>query len=70
MKIYGTAFKQGFVCVNSEISHDALLSQLHNLDHHSALYVLHSLTPLARYEEHRVLELLQATGNTYTHTHT
>ncbi|KAG7334503.1 hypothetical protein KOW79_002910 [Hemibagrus wyckioides] len=47
---------------NLEISHEALLSQLHNLDHHSALYVLHSLTPLAKYEEHRVLELLQAAG--------
>ncbi|XP_060781171.1 zinc finger FYVE domain-containing protein 26 isoform X2 [Neoarius graeffei] len=48
---------------NHEISHEALLSQLHNLDHHSALYVLHSLTPLAKYEEHRVLELLQAAGD-------
>ncbi|XP_016388523.1 zinc finger FYVE domain-containing protein 26-like isoform X1 [Sinocyclocheilus rhinocerous] len=45
------------------ISHDALLSHLHMLDHHSALYVLHSLTPLAKYEEHRVLELLQRTGD-------
>ncbi|KAB5582167.1 hypothetical protein PHYPO_G00184050 [Pangasianodon hypophthalmus] len=34
---------------NLEISHEALLSQLHNLDHHSALYVLHSLIPLAKY---------------------
>uniref|UniRef100_A0AAR2J1K8 Zinc finger FYVE domain-containing protein 26 n=1 Tax=Pygocentrus nattereri TaxID=42514 RepID=A0AAR2J1K8_PYGNA len=42
------------------VSHEALLSQLHALDHHSALYVLHSLTPLAKYEERRVLELLQA----------
>ncbi|XP_053088354.1 zinc finger FYVE domain-containing protein 26 isoform X1 [Pangasianodon hypophthalmus] len=48
---------------NLEISHEALLSQLHNLDHHSALYVLHSLIPLAKYEEHRVLELLQAAGD-------
>ncbi|XP_026134074.1 zinc finger FYVE domain-containing protein 26-like [Carassius auratus] len=47
---------------NPGISHDALLSHLHMLDHHSALYVLHSLTPLAKYEEHRVLELLQRTG--------
>lgn len=44
------------------ISHDALLSHLHMLDHHSALYVLHCLTPLAKYEEHKVLELLQRTG--------
>uniref|UniRef100_A0A671QY10 Zinc finger FYVE domain-containing protein 26 n=1 Tax=Sinocyclocheilus anshuiensis TaxID=1608454 RepID=A0A671QY10_9TELE len=44
------------------ISYDALLNHLHMLDHHSALYVLHSLTPLAKYEEHRVLELLQRTG--------
>uniref|UniRef100_A0A671QY22 Zinc finger FYVE domain-containing protein 26 n=1 Tax=Sinocyclocheilus anshuiensis TaxID=1608454 RepID=A0A671QY22_9TELE len=43
------------------ISYDALLNHLHMLDHHSALYVLHSLTPLAKYEEHRVLELLQRT---------
>ncbi|KTG45236.1 hypothetical protein cypCar_00014961 [Cyprinus carpio] len=48
---------------NRGISHDALLSHLHMLDHHSALYVLHSLTPLAKYEEHRVLELLQRTGD-------
>ncbi|KAF7710798.1 hypothetical protein HF521_009670 [Silurus meridionalis] len=48
---------------NSEISHEALLSQLHNLDQHSALYVLHSLTSLAKYEEHRVLKLLQAAGD-------
>ncbi|XP_059373273.1 zinc finger FYVE domain-containing protein 26-like isoform X2 [Carassius carassius] len=48
---------------NPGISHDALLSHLHMLDHHSALYVLHSLTPLAKYEEHRVLELLQRTGD-------
>ncbi|XP_053476228.1 zinc finger FYVE domain-containing protein 26 isoform X4 [Ictalurus furcatus] len=48
---------------NLEISHEALLSQLHSLDHHSALYVLHSLTPLAKYDEQRVLELLHATGD-------
>ncbi|XP_042593060.1 zinc finger FYVE domain-containing protein 26-like isoform X4 [Cyprinus carpio] len=48
---------------NPGISHDALLSHLHMLDHHSALYVLHSLTPLTKYEEHRVLELLQRTGD-------
>ncbi|XP_055026367.2 zinc finger FYVE domain-containing protein 26 isoform X2 [Misgurnus anguillicaudatus] len=48
---------------NPGISHDTLQSQLHMLDHHSALYVLHSLTPLAKYEEHKVLELLQRTGD-------
>ncbi|XP_051504260.1 zinc finger FYVE domain-containing protein 26 isoform X2 [Myxocyprinus asiaticus] len=48
---------------NLGISHNALLSQLHMLDHHSALYVLHCLTPLAKYEECRVLELLQRTGD-------
>ncbi|XP_051507535.1 zinc finger FYVE domain-containing protein 26-like isoform X2 [Myxocyprinus asiaticus] len=48
---------------NPDISHDALMSQLHMLDHHSALYVLHCLTPLAKYEERRVLELLQRTGD-------
>ncbi|XP_048061313.1 zinc finger FYVE domain-containing protein 26 isoform X2 [Megalobrama amblycephala] len=48
---------------NPGISHDALLSHLHMLDHHSALYVLHCLTPLAKYEEHKVLELLQRTGD-------
>lgn len=36
-----------------------MLSQLHSLDTRSALHVLLSLTPLARYEERRVLELLQ-----------
>nr|AHH02828.1 zinc finger FYVE domain-containing protein 26 [Danio rerio] len=48
---------------NPGISHDALLSHLHMLDHHSALYVLHCLTPLAKFEEHKVLELLQRTGD-------
>lgn len=48
--------------LNRGVSHEALLTQLHALDHHSALYVLHSLTPLAKYEERRVLELLQAAG--------
>lgn len=46
---------------NPGIAHDALLSQLHMLDHHSALYVLHCLTPLAKYDEYKVLELLQRT---------
>ncbi|XP_030626827.1 zinc finger FYVE domain-containing protein 26 [Chanos chanos] len=44
---------------NPGISQEALLSQLHTVDHHSALYILHSLTPLAQYEERRVVELLQ-----------
>ncbi|XP_062851780.1 zinc finger FYVE domain-containing protein 26 [Trichomycterus rosablanca] len=48
---------------NLEISHEALLSQLHTLDQHSALYVLHSLTPITKYDELKVLELLQATGD-------
>ncbi|XP_072533407.1 zinc finger FYVE domain-containing protein 26 isoform X2 [Salminus brasiliensis] len=48
---------------NPGISHEALKSQLHSLDHHSALYVLHSLTPLVKCEERRVLELLQAAGD-------
>ncbi|XP_062324940.1 zinc finger FYVE domain-containing protein 26 isoform X2 [Osmerus eperlanus] len=43
------------------IPQEAVLSQLHSLDTHSALHVLLSLTPLARYEERRVLELLQPT---------
>lgn len=38
---------------------EALLSQLHTLDNHSALYILHSLTPLAQFEERRILELFQ-----------
>uniref|UniRef100_A0A672JJE5 Zinc finger FYVE domain-containing protein 26 n=1 Tax=Salarias fasciatus TaxID=181472 RepID=A0A672JJE5_SALFA len=37
---------------NPGISTDALLAQLHGLDNHSALYILHSLTPLAQFEEH------------------
>ncbi|KAM6961331.1 zinc finger FYVE domain-containing protein 26-like [Aplochiton taeniatus] len=41
------------------ISVEALVAQLHTLDNHSALYVLHSLTPLAQFDEHRVLNLLQ-----------
>ncbi|KAK0146992.1 Zinc finger FYVE domain-containing protein 26 [Merluccius polli] len=42
-----------------EVSMEALVSQLHTLDHHSALYLLHTLTPLARFQETRVLTLLQ-----------
>lgn len=38
---------------------EALLAQLHTLDTHSALYILHSLTPLAQFEECRILELLE-----------
>uniref|UniRef100_A0A4W5RLT5 Uncharacterized protein n=1 Tax=Hucho hucho TaxID=62062 RepID=A0A4W5RLT5_9TELE len=47
-------------CVESNpgIPKEALLGQLHTLDSHSALYVLHSLTPLAQNEEHMVLDLL------------
>ncbi|KAM6912964.1 zinc finger FYVE domain-containing protein 26 [Xenentodon cancila] len=44
---------------NPGISTEALLSQLHSLDSHSALYVLHSLTPLAQFEERRILNVLQ-----------
>uniref|UniRef100_A0A667YLE1 Zinc finger FYVE domain-containing protein 26 n=1 Tax=Myripristis murdjan TaxID=586833 RepID=A0A667YLE1_9TELE len=44
---------------NPGISMEALLAQLHTLDNHSALYILHSLTPLAQFEERRVLDLLQ-----------
>lgn len=42
---------------------DALLAQLHTLDNHSALYILHSLTPLAQFEEHKILALLQQLPN-------
>lgn len=38
---------------------EALLAQLHTLDTHSALYILHSLTPLAQFEECKILELLE-----------
>nr|XP_040055611.1 zinc finger FYVE domain-containing protein 26 isoform X1 [Gasterosteus aculeatus aculeatus] len=48
---------------NPEISMDALLAQLHTLDNHSALYILHSLTPLAQFEEHKILALLQQLPN-------
>ncbi|XP_047467428.1 zinc finger FYVE domain-containing protein 26 isoform X2 [Mugil cephalus] len=48
---------------NPGISMEALLAQLHTLDNHSALYVLHSLTPLAQFEERRILDLLQQLPN-------
>lgn len=48
---------------NPGISMEALLAQLHTLDHHSALYILHSLTPLAQLEERRILDLLQQLPN-------
>lgn len=44
---------------NPGISTDALLAQLHSLDNHSALYILHSLTPLAQFEERTICDLLQ-----------
>ncbi|XP_034015732.1 zinc finger FYVE domain-containing protein 26 [Thalassophryne amazonica] len=44
---------------NPRISREALLAQLHTLDNHSALYVLHSLTPLAQFEERKIQNLLQ-----------
>uniref|UniRef100_A0A8C5G0J9 Zinc finger FYVE domain-containing protein 26 n=1 Tax=Gouania willdenowi TaxID=441366 RepID=A0A8C5G0J9_GOUWI len=45
------------------VSMEALLAQLLTLDNHTALYMLHSLTPLAQFEESRVLELLQKVPN-------
>uniref|UniRef100_A0A673BY90 Zinc finger FYVE domain-containing protein 26 n=1 Tax=Sphaeramia orbicularis TaxID=375764 RepID=A0A673BY90_9TELE len=48
---------------NPDISTEALLAQLHSLDNHSALYILHSLTPLAQFEEHKILNLLQQLPN-------
>ncbi|XP_039642804.1 zinc finger FYVE domain-containing protein 26 isoform X3 [Perca fluviatilis] len=48
---------------NPGISMEALLAQLHTLDNHSALYILHSLTPLARFEERKILDLLQQLPN-------
>ncbi|CAL9686821.1 unnamed protein product [Knipowitschia caucasica] len=44
---------------NPAIPPEALLAQLHTLDTHSALYILHSLTPLAQFEEHKILDLLK-----------
>ncbi|MED6236556.1 hypothetical protein ATANTOWER_010927, partial [Ataeniobius toweri] len=48
---------------NPGISMEALQAQLQTLDSHSALYILHSLTPLAEYEERRILDLLQQLPN-------
>lgn len=42
---------------------EALLAQLHTLDNHSALYILHSLTPLAQFEERKIQDLLQQLPN-------
>lgn len=42
---------------------EALLAQLHTLDSHSALFILHSLTPLAQFEERKILQLLQRLPN-------
>ena len=42
---------------------EALLTQLHTLDNHSALYILHTLTPLPQFEERRILDLLQQLPN-------
>ncbi|KAM6969170.1 zinc finger FYVE domain-containing protein 26 [Tautogolabrus adspersus] len=52
-------------CKNNSpgISTEALLAQLYTLDSHSALYVLHSLTPLAQFEERKILDLLQHLPN-------
>ncbi|XP_037550751.1 zinc finger FYVE domain-containing protein 26 [Nematolebias whitei] len=44
---------------NPGLSTKVLLAQLQTLGSHSALYLLHTLTPLTRYEEHRILDLLQ-----------
>ncbi|KAG7466132.1 hypothetical protein MATL_G00161540 [Megalops atlanticus] len=43
---------------NPGISNEALLGQLHTLDSHSALFILHCLTPLAQLEERKVLGML------------
>ncbi|XP_039992767.1 zinc finger FYVE domain-containing protein 26 isoform X2 [Xiphias gladius] len=48
---------------NPGISMEALLTQLHTLDNHSALYILHSLTALPQFEERRILDLLQQLPN-------
>uniref|UniRef100_A0A3Q3KT95 Zinc finger FYVE domain-containing protein 26 n=1 Tax=Mastacembelus armatus TaxID=205130 RepID=A0A3Q3KT95_9TELE len=48
---------------NPDISTEALLAQLHTLDNHSALYILHSLTPLPQLEERKILDLLQQLPN-------
>uniref|UniRef100_H3BXK2 Zinc finger FYVE domain-containing protein 26 n=1 Tax=Tetraodon nigroviridis TaxID=99883 RepID=H3BXK2_TETNG len=44
---------------NNTISTEALLAQLHTLDNHSSLYILHTLTPLAQCKESKILELLE-----------
>uniref|UniRef100_A0A3Q4GDG0 Zinc finger FYVE domain-containing protein 26 n=1 Tax=Neolamprologus brichardi TaxID=32507 RepID=A0A3Q4GDG0_NEOBR len=58
------SYKQ-YICTITEtrISMEALLAKLHTLDNHSALYILHSLTPLAQFEERRILDLLQQLPN-------
>ncbi|XP_068608115.1 zinc finger FYVE domain-containing protein 26 [Brachionichthys hirsutus] len=48
---------------NPDISMEVVLAQLQTLDNHSALYILHSLTPLAQFEEHEILDLLQQMPN-------
>ncbi|XP_068194782.1 zinc finger FYVE domain-containing protein 26 isoform X2 [Antennarius striatus] len=48
---------------NPDISMEGVLAQLHTLDNHSALYILHSLAPLAQCEEHKILYLLQQVPN-------
>ncbi|XP_041668136.1 zinc finger FYVE domain-containing protein 26 isoform X2 [Cheilinus undulatus] len=48
---------------NLGISTEALLAQLYTLDNHSALYILHSLTPLAQFEERKILDLLKQLPN-------
>ncbi|KAG5266093.1 hypothetical protein AALO_G00249720 [Alosa alosa] len=45
---------------NPGVSEEALQAQLLMLGQHSALYLLHSLTPLAQYDERQVLDLLQS----------
>nr|XP_046269361.1 zinc finger FYVE domain-containing protein 26 isoform X2 [Scatophagus argus] len=55
---------------NPSLSMEALLAQLHTLDNHSALYILHSLTPLAQFEERKILDLLQQLPNSPGTEHT
>lgn len=50
-------------CLIRGLSMEALLAQIHTLDNHSALYILHSLTPLAQFEERKILDLLQQLPN-------
>ncbi|KAL2099181.1 hypothetical protein ACEWY4_005661 [Coilia grayii] len=52
---------------NPGVSEEAIQSQLLTLGQHSALYVLHSLTPLAHHDDSQVLDLLHSlspTGHT------